>query len=80
MKKTLPKKAKLISAGGFYRIVPMNEFTQKFNLPITRRIRINQPDLDWKELFHFNLEFVFERIYKGYLEYRQVNEIKIENT
>lgn len=74
-----PKKAKLIADGGFYQILPINNFTQRMILPIMRRIIINEPSIDHTELFRFDLEFDFRRIYKGYAEYRQVNCIRILN-
>ena len=77
-KKKFPKKAKLISSGGFYIIIPLKQFVAKLDIPIIRKIKINQPELDHIESLYFSLEFIFERVYRGYAEYRQVNEIKLE--
>ena len=77
VKGEFPKKAKLISDGGFYIILPIKEFVQQIHYPILRRIQVNQPELDYSEMWKFNLKFNFYRVYRGYAEYKQYDAVKI---
>ena len=75
--KKFPKKAKLISVGGLYRIVPIKGFSAIISLPVLRKIRVNLPDIDWSDTWSFELKFSFDRVYRGYAEYQQIDTIKI---
>ena len=77
-KVNFPKKAKLIADGGFYRIEKIDSFVLKINTYVMRRISISTPELDYSELWKFHLTFSFDRVYKGYAEYRQIDCIKVE--
>lgn len=77
LKKKFPKKAKLISEGGFYRIVPIDSFNTFIHVPILRRVTIASVEIDYSEELHFDLEFGFQRVFGGYAEYRQINCVRI---
>lgn len=79
MSKKLPKKAKLMSDGGFYRFIPLTEFVRVINVPIIRKVALTEVGIDYSEKWHFNLVFSLERVLKGYAEYRQVDCIKVDS-
>lgn len=73
-----PKKAKLITDGGFYKIIPHKEFVLKYHVPLMKRIRFASPETgDINMDLTLDIEFGFERIYKGYAEYRQIGVVSI---
>jgi hypothetical protein len=78
-KKMFPKKAKLITDGGFYRIIKIDGFSAKITVPMMRKISLNTPETDWSDIWKFNLIFVFNKVRKGYAEYIQIDCIKVEN-
>jgi hypothetical protein len=75
--KKFPNKAKLITDGGFYKIIPIDRQDMKITIPTMRKIKINTPDIDFTDTFNFVLKFAFRRVYKGYAEYVQYDLIKI---
>jgi hypothetical protein len=79
MKKKIPKRAKLIAAGGFYRFIPLESLVAQINVPVLRKISLTEPSIDYTETWHFTLVFSLQRVLKGYAEYRQVDCIKVES-
>lgn len=77
-KQKFPKKAKLISDGGLYKIVNITGFKTEIHYPRMCKIRITTTEIDWNETMSFTLKFRFDRVYKGYAEYRQYDCIKLE--
>lgn len=78
-KTNLPKKTKLISDGGFYKIIDTPKpFVYTINIPVFRLLRISEPSIDYLDTFSFELSFAFIGVKKGYAEYRQYKTVKIE--
>lgn len=77
--KEFPKKAKLISDGGLYRIIDIEGFTEKINFPIMRKIKISTPEIYYVEEMNFLLKFAFSQVRRGYAEYNQFDFIKLES-
>lgn len=77
-KKQLPKRAKLVAAGGFYQYVPLKALVAKINVPVMRRISLNEAGIDYSETWHFSLMFGLTRITKSFVEYHQVDMVKVE--
>ena len=76
-KKVFPKKAKLISDGGLYRIIKLDKPVLRIDFPITRRVEVNQPDLYFVETWKFLLKFEFMGVKGGYAEFRQYETVRI---
>ena len=76
-KKVFPKKAKLISDGGFYKIVPIKDFAAVIHVTVMRKITISTSLIFHDESMKFNLKFYLDRIKGGYAEYRQIDCIKL---
>lgn len=77
LQKKFPKKAKLIADGGFFKIIPIKEFLPKINMMTLRRIGLNFPEISYEDTWKFELQFHFERVYKGYAEYRQYDAVRV---
>ena len=69
-----------MSDGGLYRIIPIKDFSAVINLPITRRLTFSIPEMFYEEEMKFLLKFQFDRVYRGYAEYKQFDFIKITPT
>ena len=76
-KKKFPKKAKLISDGGLYRVIEIKQFSQVINFPIMRQLLISTPEIFLEEEIKFLLKFRFVRVHRGYAEYGQFDFIKL---
>jgi len=74
-RKKFPKKAKLITDGGFYKIVKLDKPVLKIHFPLFQRFQITAPEINYSALMSFEAIFSFERVYRGYAEYRQVDVI-----
>lgn len=78
VKKPFPKKAKLITDGGFYRIMKIDGFVAKYTFPLMKRITLCTPETNALDMtVNFTCEFSFSRIYRGYAEYKQYNVTSI---
>lgn len=76
--KAFHKKAKLITDGGFYRIIKIDMFVPKYTYPLLKRITLSTPETNIVDLnVSFTCEFSFSRIYRGYAEYKQYNVTSI---
>lgn len=78
MKETFPKKARLVSFGGMYRIIDLERFVAKINIPIMRKVEISEPEIYEVDTWKFNLEFVFDGVEGRYAVYKQVNYVRIK--
>ena len=78
-KKLFPKKAKLISEGGLYRIISIERFIPIIQLPIIRTLMISIPEFYYEEPMKFLLKFQFDKVVGNYAEYRQFDFIKLKN-
>lgn len=76
MKKKFPKKAKLITDGGFYRIIKLDRPVLRIAIPLMTKIQITQPEINTQVSLSFQAEFSFERVCGGYAEFRQVDVIQ----
>lgn len=72
-----PKKAKLISDGGLYRIVDIDGYVQVMNFPIMRKLTISTPEVFYEEEMKFMLKFSFSQVKGGYAEYNQFDFVKL---
>ena len=78
--KPFPKKAKLITDGGFYRIIKVGDFRPRIDIPLLKKIRLATPEtLDIDLELSIVIEFVFSRVFGGYAEYRQMNVVTNKN-
>lgn len=73
-----PKRAKLIADGGFYQFVPLKELVARLQVPVMRRIKLNEPSISYETVWNFMLVFNLMRVTKSYAEYKQVDCLKIE--
>jgi len=72
--KKFPKKFKLITDGGFYKIIKMKRFVPRIWIPVSKKITYSSPLVYQLEKdCNITFEFVFDRVYKGYAEYKQAN-------
>ena len=80
MKKTkFPKKAKLITFNGFYKIIKLEKAVNIINFPIQNKIEIVSMEFQTMQYpFSVDLVFEFEKVYKGYAQFRQTNFVKIK--
>lgn len=76
-KNKFPRKAKLIS-NGFYKIISVKEYTPRIFLPILKEIKINTINLEENINFSRELVFQFDRVFRGYAEYRQIDVVKVK--
>lgn len=68
------KKAKLITDGGFYKIIPLEDFKLKIDYPLFKKVTFASPETNIFDMnVEFFVEFSFRRIHKGYAEYEQFN-------
>lgn len=68
------KKAKLITDGGFYKIIPIKEISLRINIPLVRTLRVATPELNsWEYNIHFECIFQFCGMKGGYAIYKQIN-------
>lgn len=78
--KKFPKKAKLITNGGFSRIIELKEKVFKINFPYSQKIQLNTPELyGMKILISCNTVFELEKVNKNMAIYRQVDAIILNN-
>ena len=75
--KRFPKKAKLITFGGFYKIIPIKEPTQRINHPFMTRLKVVTAEFEDDALFSYHLVFNFDGIKGGYAEYHQVDFVRL---
>lgn len=71
-----PKKAKLISNSGFYKIIDIDSKFRppaEIRLPIMRKFEINDPVINYMVPITVHLDFCLVAIKKGYAEYKQVD-------
>ncbi len=78
MKNKFPKKAKLITNAGFYKIVDLQGRVYSIHLPVLKRFTIQIADNVFDEAMHFEMVFEYSKIKGGYAEYRQVNFIRTQ--
>lgn len=72
--KKFPKKAKLITDGGFYKIINIEARRPKICFPLMKNITLVSPETNVFDMsINFIVEFIFTRVYKGYAEYNQYN-------
>lgn len=72
--KPFPKKAKLITGGGFYRIMKIDGFRPTYTFPLLKKVSLCTPETNVTDMMvTFTCEFSFSRIYRGYAEYKQYN-------
>lgn len=76
MKDKFPKKAKLITNAGFYRIVDLPSRVSSIHFPVLKRFTIQIADNLFDESMHFEMVFRFDKIKGGYAEYRQSDFIR----
>jgi hypothetical protein len=77
-KQKLPKKAKLITDGGFYMIIPNPEFRPAIHVPLMKKIRVASPETgDINMELSLDITFGFVRTFGGYAEYRQMGVVSI---
>ena len=75
-----PKRAKLVASGGFYKFIPLDNLVAKLQFPVMRRIKLNEPAIDYDATWHFSLVFGLSRVTKTYAEYHQIDVIKVDET
>lgn len=69
-----PKKAKLITDGGFYRIIDIDIFSNVINYPLIKRMNLSTPETGSVDLtLSFHVEFRLEKVLKRMAIYRQFN-------
>lgn len=73
--KKFPKKAKLITDGGFYKIIKLDKPVLKIRVPLHQRFQITSPELNYSCPMNFESVFDFVGVKGGYAEYRQVDVI-----
>ncbi len=74
----LPKKAKLITDGGFYIIIPNPEFRPTIHVPLMKKIRVASPETgDINMEMNLDITFHFEKTFGGYAQYRQMGVVSI---
>ena len=73
----IPNKAKLITDGGFYKIVE-NPKKMKYSVTLIKEITIASPETNVHNLsMTFSCDFYFKRNYRGYAEYHQYGSVNI---
>ena len=77
MKKKFPKKAKLITFGGFYKIIKIQKFNAVIKQPFTTKVELTLAELSFDDLIIHDLIFHFYRVHGGYAEYRQYDFVRI---
>ena len=76
MKKNKPKKAKLITNGGFSKIIPIEEVVLRIDYPYSTKVQLNSP-----ELYGIPVEiaclavFELEKVNKKIAIYKQVDVV-----
>jgi hypothetical protein len=75
-KKKFPKKAKLVTDGGFYKFIKLDKPVIRIHLPLFQRIHISTPEINLDIPMTFEAEFSLEKVYKNYALYKQVNVIQ----
>jgi hypothetical protein len=79
MRKTrFPKRAKLITDGGFYQIINIKGFIPQISIPLLKRISLASPETGVIDLsVDFTVSFGFERATKKLAIYRQNGVVNI---
>jgi hypothetical protein len=77
MEKPFPKRAKLITDGGFYRTMPIDRFVPKICFPLMRKVTVTMAETqEFTMQATFQLVFGFYRVRGGYAEYKQIDVIR----
>lgn len=79
MKKKFPKKAKLITFGGFYKIISLPKFLARINHPMMTKLTVNSVEFTMADTIVHNIKFDFWGVRGGYAEYHQVDFVRIEH-
>ena len=74
-KNKFPKKAKLITDGGFYQIIKIERFVPRMRIPLFQRLMVTPPEINMAVTISFEAVFDFWKVRGGYAEYRQVDVI-----
>ena len=75
----IPKKAKLITDGGFYKIVDLPNWVLRINIPIAYKMMLVSPETsEFNFSLNFQVEFQFEKHDKKYAYYKQINVILLK--
>jgi len=78
MKNKFPKRAKLITDGGFSKIININKFVSVIHIPMVKNITVSSPETNIIDIeVNFDIEFHFERATKTLAFYRQANIVNI---
>jgi hypothetical protein len=76
MKKHNPKKAKLITNGGFYKIIKINKVDLNISVPFSYQIQLNSPELYGMPVSIGGFaRFQLEKMTKTMAIYKQVDAI-----
>jgi len=79
-KKTIPKKAKLITNGGFSKIIDIKELNMKIHIPLGMKVQATSPELyGIPVVLSYTATFELERVTKLYAFYRQIDAVVIIN-
>ena len=74
-----PKKAKLITNGGFSKIIELKERVFKISFPYSQKIQLNTPELyGMKILISCITIFELEKVNKNMAIYRQVDAVILD--
>lgn len=72
--KEFPKRAKLITDGGFYKIIDIKEFKPVLVFPLHKKVTVVSPETNVLDsFFHFTVEFKFMGVKGGMAIYQQFN-------
>lgn len=75
-----PKKAKLISNGGFQKIIDIKKVDFRINIPLGLKVTATSPELYGIPIvLSYTAKFELEKVTKCYAVYRQYDVIQIEN-
>ena len=73
-----PKRAKLITDGGFSKIINIPSFVPTITVPLIKRIQLASPETDVTDLsIHFDVSFEFDRALKNIAIYKQIDVVSI---
>lgn len=77
-KKKFPKKAKLITFGGFSKMVKIDKPVMRIAVPLFVPFVVTDPMVMMETTIHYEAEFVLEKVYKGYAPYKQTGVVKLK--
>lgn len=74
-----PKKAKLITDGGYYKIIPLPAFMPKINMPMRKKVQIGTPETNVLDCtFTMDIQFYYTHTEgKRYCVYKQYNVVSL---